>query len=136
METKTFQLACREAQKLAGFLDEPQLRTAAFHVALDKLLSMPSVEAKERPAPREKGTGHEAKNGAKPKSLTQRRILELRDDGYFQQPRLSTEVQAELRTRGFHHNLNDVQMALLRLAQKREFRRLNEGDKKYRYAPV
>lgn len=132
MQTESFKQACKKAEEIASFLKNPEYRAAAFHVALERLLSDSGSLGWARSQTQKRAT--EGKNGNAIRSVTQRRILDLRDGGFFQQPRLSGEVRSELQTQGFHHNLNDVQMALLRLAQKKLFRRVHDKGNKYRYA--
>ena len=116
---------------MVSSLENPAYRVAAFQVALGWLLSVSESVGKRQTRMHE--PTKQPANGNGLKSVTQRRILELRDEGFFQDPRFPTEVRTELRTQGFHHNSNDVRMALLRLARKKVLRRLNEGDNQYRY---
>lgn len=50
------------------------------------------------------------------------RIAELRDGGFFREPRTATEVHEELR-KTYHCQLDRVQMALLRLQRKKDLRK-------------
>ena len=122
---------CKKAEEMVSSVENPAYQVAAFQVALDRLLSVPEQVADGRTRAQKPIRQHTNGNGLK--SVTQRRILELRDAGFFQEPRFPTEVRTELRTQGFHHNADDVRMALLRLARKKVLRRLNEGDNQYRY---
>jgi len=49
-------------------------------------------------------------------------ILELRDSGFFSQPKTAEETHKELQGK-YHCETNRVSMALLRLAKKRELRK-------------
>ena len=71
--------------------------------------------------------------GNQVRSQSQQRIIEMLGDGYFDEPRLPSEARDELKVRGFHHNANDVGMALLRLAQKKILRRITVEKGQYRY---
>jgi hypothetical protein len=66
------------------------------------------------------------------KAGTQARILSLRSDNFFRDPRRLEEVLEELRIRGFHHNKSDVRMSLLRLARKKSLRRIPLGEGRQR----
>ena len=58
---------------------------------------------------------------------TQGRILHLRSEGFFGEPRRLEQVLEELRIGGYHHNKSDVRMSLLRLARKKLLRRIPFG---------
>lgn len=66
------------------------------------------------------------------KSGTQARILDLRDEKFFAEPRRLEQVLEELRIRGYHHNKSDVRMSLLRLARKKSLRRIPLGEGRQR----
>ena len=66
------------------------------------------------------------------KSSTQARILDLRADNFFREPRRLEEVLEELRIRGYHHNKSDARMSLLRLARKKLLRRIALGEGRQR----
>jgi hypothetical protein len=66
------------------------------------------------------------------KSGTQSRILDLRSDSFFREPRRLEEVLEELRIKGYHHNKSDVRMSLLRLARKKLLRRIALGEGRQR----
>ena len=61
---------------------------------------------------------------------TQGRILELRSDRFFAEPRRLEQVLEELQIKGYHHNKSDVRMGLLRLARKKLLRRIPYGTGK------
>jgi hypothetical protein len=58
---------------------------------------------------------------------TQGRILHLRSEGFFGEPRRLEQVLEELRIGGYHHSKSDVRMSLLRLARKKLLRRIPFG---------
>jgi hypothetical protein len=66
------------------------------------------------------------------KSGTQSRILDLRSDSFFREPRRLEEVLEELRIKGYHHNKSDIRMSLLRLARKKLLRRIALGEGRQR----
>src|SRR5258706_5512238 len=126
-----FEQACREAISMVSSIEEPTYRVAAFQVALMKLTSESPrfLEEKKTASPSIQQHSEEEK----PKSETKARILQMISDDWLKEPRLSTEVGAELRLRGFHHNAADVRMTLLRLAKAKKLRRIQENGKAFRY---
>jgi hypothetical protein len=63
---------------------------------------------------------------------TQGRILHLRSEGFFGEPRRLEQVLEELRIGGYHHGKSDVRMSLLRLARKKLLRRIPFGTGRQR----
>lgn len=59
-------------------------------------------------------------------------ILELRDKGFFAQPKTAEETHAKLQVT-YHCELNRVEVALLRLSKRKQLRRASKlvGKKKY-----
>jgi hypothetical protein len=53
------------------------------------------------------------------------RILRLRDDGFFKEPRTAAEVHAKLKPT-YDCELNRVMMALLRLAKRKQLRKASK----------
>lgn len=53
-------------------------------------------------------------------------IIELRDEDFFKNPRTAEEVQQAVKDKGFHHVIDPVKMALLRLVRRKELRRFKE----------
>ncbi len=132
MKADVFAEACKKAMDMVSFLKEPGYRAGAFHVALERLIRESEAVAVSRSA--EGAEVRQKRNGVQVRSESQRRILELREEGYFDEPRLPADVRTKLRLQGYHHNPNDVGMALLRLAQKKLLRRLHENGNIYRYS--
>jgi len=131
MDSIRFLEACQAAKGMVDSIEDPAYRGAAYGVALLLIVSEANVGKPTPLEPLPPAVGTESKPV---KSDTKRRILELRTEGYFKDPRLPAEVRSELRTRGFHHNPADIRMALLRLAQEKALRRLTEGGNNFRYA--
>jgi hypothetical protein len=132
LEVETFAQASKQAEEIVTCIKDPALRAAAFQVLLPRLLdqSEPATDHRTENRPVALNVPVEKTH----KSETKNRILELRASGFFAEPRSSTEVRERLRTDGYHHNGSDVRMALLRLAQKKELRRLQDGRGDFRYA--
>ncbi len=131
MDQKSFSEAYEKALQIVSTVEDREYGLAAFPVVLAKLWGATSgLETTTRPV----GTGLLGSSGGepKPRSLTKQRILDLREEEFFGDPRSVGEVQGKLGARGFHHNSNDVGMALVRLAQKKQLRRLSLG-RGYKY---
>lgn len=60
-------------------------------------------------------------------------IIELRDDGFFSQPKIAKEVHTKL-TGKYNCELNRVEVALKKIADRKELRRTSKiiSDKKYK----
>ncbi|MGB6484838.1 MAG: hypothetical protein WBE86_15235 [Candidatus Acidiferrales bacterium] len=127
MQVETFREAYENAVKLVSDLPQAEYRVEAFRVLFNRLLD----DGRGRPpvARRRETDGAEKST----KSQTKRRILELLQAGNFDMPQSPQDVNAALKLAGFHHNGADVRMALLRLAQKKELRRVQDGPKVYKY---
>lgn len=131
MIAKDLEQAYAGAIEAVRFIPEGPYRVAAFQVVFDQMTQITAmVEAHAISDAVPESNGHAKAR----RSETQNRILAMKGDGYFDNPRLPSEVRSELQTRGFHHNPSDVRMALLRLAQSKELRRLREGEREFRYA--
>ncbi|SRR6267142_2241002 len=131
MNSTMFLEACRAAEELVAQIQDSSCRAAAYGVAVQAILSEGRVTTS--PETRTAASGHGRASKAV-KSDTKRRILDLKTEGYFGDPRLPSEVRSELRVRGFHHNPDDVRMALLRMARDKALRRLSDGGNNFRYA--
>src|SRR3989338_5841371 len=59
-------------------------------------------------------------------------IIELRDDGFFSQPKTAEETHAKL-TGKYHCELDRVAMALLRLAGRKQLRKASKLVNKKKY---
>jgi ABC-type Fe3+ transport system substrate-binding protein len=57
------------------------------------------------------------------------RILELRDEGFFKNPKKVEEVRQALKDKGFYYEWAQIGMALLRLVRAKELRRIQEKRK-------
>jgi len=112
---------------VAGIRD-PELRAALAGAIMQHLLA-------EVRAFRLRSTTDASRRGVNAGSLsdqkrtagTQGRILHLRSEGFFGEPRRLEQVLEELRIGGYHHNKSDVRMSLLRLARKKLLRRIPFG---------
>jgi hypothetical protein len=123
--------AAREIESAVSVIKDPHLRGVLGGVIMQRILD--EVDINERSAPaRVSGAGSSYSGDPVRKSGTQSRILDLRSDSFFRDPRRLEEVLEELRIKGYHHNKSDVRMSLLRLARKKLLRRVALGEGRQR----
>ena len=123
--------AARDVESAVAAVKDPHLRGVIAGVIMQRILD--EVDTNERGASATVSSASSSFSGdpAK-KSGTQSRILDLRSDSFFREPRRLEEVLEELRIRGYHHNKSDVRMSLLRLARKKLLRRIALGEGRQR----
>jgi hypothetical protein len=122
---------CRDVEAAVSSVEDPNLRAVLAGALMQRILQEAAGdESRASPvaAPRSFG-GNE---GPHKRAGTQARILELRDDKFFADPRRLEQVLEELRIRGYHHNKSDLRMSLLRLARKKALRRIPLGEGRQR----
>jgi hypothetical protein len=117
--------AAREVESAVSAVKDPHLRGVIAGVIMQRILD--EVDTNERSA-----SVLAAAAGPVQKSGTQARILDLRSDNFFREPRRLEEVLEELRIKGYHHNKSDIRMSLLRLARKKLLRRIALGEGRQR----
>ena len=120
--------AAREVESAVLAIKDPHVRGVVAGVIMQRILD--EVDTSERSASAAASSsysGDVARKGG-----TQSRILDLRSDNFFRDPRRLEEVLEELRIRGYHHNKSDVRMSLLRLARKKLLRRIALGEGRQR----
>lgn len=121
----------REVEVAVSSIKDPHLRGIIAGVIMQRILQ--EVENDEADASAtvlpstSSVSGNEIRKGG-----TQARILDLRDERFFAEPRRLEQVLEELRIRGYHHNKSDVRMSLLRLARKKSLRRIPLGEGRQR----
>ena len=96
----------------------PEYKKFAFGAVLEYLLQ------KETPVPKIR-TKIKTKKEIERLTLNER-ILELREEGLFKEPKTLSKVRAELRNRGYLYSTAHINVALVRLLRKRELRRVLE----------
>jgi hypothetical protein len=126
--------AAREVESAVSTVKDPHLRGVIAGVIMQRILD--EVDTNERGASATISSASSASSNFSGdparKSGTQSRILDLRSDSFFREPRRLEEVLEELRIRGYHHNKSDVRMSLLRLARKKLLRRIALGEGRQR----
>jgi hypothetical protein len=126
--------AAREVESAVSTVNDPHLRGVIAGVIMQRILD--EVDTNERGASATISSASSASSNFSGdparKSGTQSRILDLRSDSFFREPRRLEEVLEELRIKGYHHNKSDVRMSLLRLARKKLLRRIALGEGRQR----
>ena len=126
--------AAREVESAVSTVKDPHLRGVIAGVIMQRILD--EVDTNERGASATISSASSASSNFSGdparKSGTQARILDLRSDSFFREPRRLEEVLEDLRIRGYHHNKSDVRMSLLRLARKKLLRRIALGEGRQR----
>jgi hypothetical protein len=123
--------AAREVESAVSAVKDPHLRGVIAGVIMQRILD--EVDTNERGISGARSAASSSYSGDPVrKSGTQPRILDLRSDSFFREPRRLEEVLEELRIRGYHHNKSDVRMSLLRLARKKLLRRIALGEGRQR----
>jgi hypothetical protein len=123
--------SAREVESAVSPIKDPHLRAVVAGVIMQRILD--EVDTNEKSALAETSPVNSSYSGdSVRKSGTQSRILDLRSDDFFRDPRRLEEVLEELRIKGYHHNKSDVRMSLLRLARKKFLRRIALGEGKQR----
>jgi hypothetical protein len=123
--------AAREVESAVSTVKDPHLRGVIAGVIMQRILD--EVDTNERGVSAAASPASSSASGDPVrKSGTQSRILDLRSDSFFREPRRLEEVLEELRIRGYHHNKSDVRMSLLRLARKKLLRRIALGEGRQR----
>lgn len=123
--------AAREVESAVSAVKDPHLRRVIAGVIMQRILD--EVDTNERSSSATaSAVSSSFSGGTVRKSGTQSRILDLRADDFFRDPRRLEEVLEELRIRGYHHNQSDVRMSLLRMARKKLLRRIALGEGRQR----
>jgi len=124
----------KEIQKraLAAVADMPdgELKTKAFEVFLQHLLSFESSTIQLKPARIEKVTAT-AKKSSRQAGTVKSRILLLKDEKFFEVPRTIRNVRDELRAHGWIHPNTALSGPLQGLVRERHLRRLKDKVWKY-----
>lgn len=105
-----------EAKKIVRNIED-EYRLKAFEVVLNFLLKKGELEKEVRVKP------HRDEKITEFKGLHER-IIELREEGFFSEPKNLNDVMKELKNRGYYYGNSDVGRGLLRLTRKKELRRL------------
>jgi hypothetical protein len=123
--------AAREVESAVSVVKDPHLRGIIASVLMQRILDEVDINARNVSVPVTTASSTYSGDAVR-KSGTQSRILDLRSDNFFREPRRLEEVLEELRIKGYHHNKSDIRMSLLRLARKKLLRRIALGEGRQR----
>jgi hypothetical protein len=125
-----------QAEKAVAAVKDPSLKQIAFQKVLDDLLS--ASQEHEAPAPassKRRPKPEPAKLRGKARGGPTQYVQELIGDGFFDKPKIISQVKAELGNRGHHIPIATVGVVLLRLCKARVLRRSKlKGAEKNTYA--
>jgi len=117
-----------EIEEAVSEIRDPDVRAALAGAIMQHVLAETrAFRSKSTTDVRGRGVNAGGLSDQKKTAGTQGRILHLRSEGFFGEPRRLEQVWEELRTGGYHHSKSDVRMSLLRLARKKLLRRIPFG---------
>lgn len=122
----------RGVESAVASIKDPYVRGAVAGVIMQRIMQEADSDEASASTAASASIASNASASALRKSGTQARILDLRDEKFFAEPRRLEQVLEELRIRGYHHNKSDVRMSLLRLARKKLLRRIPLGEGRQR----
>ncbi|HED53738.1 MAG TPA: hypothetical protein ENJ00_06010 [Phycisphaerales bacterium] len=118
-----------EAEAAVQSVKDPELRRVAFEKILESLLGGGSTSSPKKTSKKtskktaKKAATKSAPRGKGPKA----RLLELIDDGFFDEQRTLTDVKSELADRGFHIPVTSLSNPLMRLTRDKKLRRQKQS---------
>lgn len=122
----------RTAEESVSDMPEGELKIKAFEVILQHLLSSAMIsdpasnaagKALSTKNPRSKSSHRqESETARKKKKTLPDYIFQLREDGFFKEPRVPTEVHEKLQSIPYHCLINRVEVALVRMADRKILR--------------
>lgn len=137
MTSDSIRAARLQAEKSVADMPEGELKVKAFEVVLHHLLELDSaahalpIREEGRQAHASKPTGTKVDAGS-----TVGRILALKAERFFDQPRGLSEIQDELKVHGWIYQLNNLSKPVQQIVRRRLLRRAlaQDGNRNvYRY---
>jgi hypothetical protein len=120
----------KKAEEAVAEMPDGELKTKAFEVILEHLLSTRTIPSQLQP-PEKRQVKKDAMSSQKPGSRKTRMLL-LKDEGFFSVPRSLSEVRDELSAHGWIHPQTALSGPLQDLVQESRLRRIKDqaGKKK------
>jgi len=120
----------KRAEEAVAEMPDGELKTKAFEVILQHLLSTRTVSP--QPQPSDKKAGKKELMSSEKPGTTKSRMLLLKDEGFFTRPRSLAEVKDELSAHGWIHPQTALSGPLQGLVRERHLRRVKDqaGKKK------
>lgn len=121
-----------QKKALAAVADMPEgdLKTKAFEVFLQHLLSSETSISQSKTSPPDKNI-EKAKKSSRQPGTVKSRILLLKDEKFFETPKTMGDVKDELHAHGWIHPNTALSGALQGLVRERHLRRIKEKVWKY-----
>lgn len=131
-DTKDYSKLFEQAEKAVSSVKDEGLRKIAFEKLVSRLLADGSEENEEnRQSKRKKSSGQaRAKNSVVKKDGPLAWLRGLVDDGFFNQPKSSSNIREELETQGHHLKATDLTAPLRTLCNEKLLRRKKMSPKK------
>jgi hypothetical protein len=120
----------KRAQEAVADMPEGDLKTKAFEVILQHLLSSAASATSHETASTPRIAAGQSRPAPKKPGTTKSRILLLKDEGFFAVPRALIEVRSELQAHGWILPRTTLSGPLQALVQVRELRRIKESHAK------
>ncbi|HTZ95485.1 MAG TPA: hypothetical protein VMB18_03740 [Terriglobales bacterium] len=140
MDEKALTEARQKAERAVADMPEGDLKLKAFELILTRLLYSSGDTAISDDGGVQRSKGHprtRTRAGSPPSDVlavdtppisTPTRILQLKKEGFFSEERSISEIQDELRTRGWRYETTALSGPLIGLVQARELRRAKGQD--------
>ena len=134
MDDKTLIAIRKRAEVVVKGMPKGDERLEAFKIVFNRLLSESPGPTAEGPHKPTKGKTSSRQTEKKP--TIPGRILSLKDEGFFGKQRTLSDVQQELKNKGWPYTQPNLSGPLQKLARKKELRRIPVKDGKksvYKY---
>jgi len=124
----------KQAEEAVADMPDGPLKTKAFEMMFNSLRAdAMQPKRKKRPKGAKKDTAAAKPRGPR-KEGPKARIKQLKDEGFFDQPRYAQEVVTHLEeAKGFTHTDSDVSARLLELVREQVLRRKKDNKGVYQY---
>ena len=120
----------KEAEKVVEGMPDGEIKIKAFEVVLNHLISGGVGPASSR-AISSVSNESEKETDDFPAASVSGRLLVLREEGFFKNPKSLAEIREELKAHGWHYQNATIATRLIKLVQKQRLRRqkIKEGNK-------
>jgi hypothetical protein len=131
MDSKRLIELRKEAEKAVAEMPDGELKLKAFEVILNHLIASGLTPPKmERGGNQQKPTGEQPNQDDVPARSVAGRLMVLREEGFFKNPKALAEIREELQAHGWHYPNATIAPMLIKLCQKQTLRRqrMKEGE--------
>ncbi len=131
-EAKSLLEARKKAEEAVADMAAGDLKTKAFELILNRLLSaMDDLPAERQSRRRNQDRTERKPQGKEVGSFSgsaPARILQLKTQNFFDDPRGIGQIREELQTHGWHYNITSLSGTLMKLVRAGELRRQKVKD--------